>query len=84
MEGPLNLPERYLEEIKNLLGTEYEDWLSAMEEPAVTGLHTNDLKTDPKGGSHGSAADSLRRTAASFQSIRSIRRVSIIYRSLPR
>ena len=48
MEGPLNLPERYLEEMKNLLGAEYEDWLSAMEQPAVTGLRTNDLKTDPK------------------------------------
>ena len=47
MEEPLNLPEDYLKEMKKLLGTEYDDWLSAMEEPPVTGLRTNDLKTDP-------------------------------------
>ena len=47
MEVPLNLPEQYLKEMKDLLGTEYDDWRSAMEEPAVTGLRTNDRKTDP-------------------------------------
>ena len=47
MEVPLNLPEQYLKKMKDLLGTEYDDWRSAMEEPAVTGLRTNDLKTDP-------------------------------------
>ena len=48
MEVPLNLPEQYLQEMKVLLGAEYDDWLSAMEETAVTGLRTNDLKTDPE------------------------------------
>ncbi len=47
MEVPLNLPEQYLKKMKDLLGTEYDDWRSSMEEPAVTGLRTNDLKTDP-------------------------------------
>lgn len=47
MEEPLNLPEEYLKEMQSLLGDEYDNWLSAMEEPAVTGLRTNDLKTSP-------------------------------------
>ena len=45
MEDALNLPEQYLKEMQNLLGAEYDGWLRAMEEPAVTGLRTNDLKT---------------------------------------
>ena len=39
-----NLPKQFLDEMKNILGSEYEDFLKSYDEPKTTGLRLNTMK----------------------------------------
>ncbi|MBQ7333232.1 MAG: methyltransferase domain-containing protein [Clostridia bacterium] len=41
------LPQKFTERMKSLLGEEYQEFLKAMEEPAVRGLRVNLIKSTP-------------------------------------
>lgn len=47
MDGKL-LPEEFLNEMKALLGSEYEDYLASLKEPWRPGLRVNTLKAEPE------------------------------------
>lgn len=40
----MKLPEEFLENMKNLLGAEYDHWLAAMDNPPSAGLRINTMK----------------------------------------
>ena len=42
----MNLPQRFLDEMKTLLGEEYEAWLASYEQMPHQGLRINRMKTD--------------------------------------
>lgn len=42
------LPEKYLEEMKKLLGSRYEDYIDSLGNPAHNGLRANTLKITPE------------------------------------
>ena len=42
------LPEAFLADMRQLLGDEYEHYLTSMEERAMSGLRVNTLKTSPE------------------------------------
>ncbi len=39
-----NLPQQFLDEMKNILGDEYDDFLNSYDEPKTTGLRLNTMK----------------------------------------
>ena len=41
-----NLPHQFLDEMKNILGNEFNDFLKSYEEPKTTGLRLNTMKMD--------------------------------------
>ena len=41
-----NLPQQFLDEMKNILGSEFDDFLKSYEEPKTTGLRVNTMKMD--------------------------------------
>lgn len=43
----LDLPEEFLKDMKELLGSEYNDYLSVLKDRPYSGLRVNTLKTDP-------------------------------------
>jgi NOL1/NOP2/sun family putative RNA methylase len=47
MRKEMNLPENYLENMKELLGDEYEAWREAMDQPSRQGLRINTTKITP-------------------------------------
>ena len=55
----LKLPEEFLLNMKELLGGEYDAFLSAMAERPMSGLRVNTLKAEPGSISRYSVSDSL-------------------------
>ena len=39
-----NLPQQFLDEMKEILGDEFDDFLKSYDEPKTTGLRINTLK----------------------------------------
>ncbi|KPI55636.1 hypothetical protein KW94_02795 [Clostridioides difficile] len=47
-----NLPEEFLEDIREILQDEYDDFIKSYDEDKTTGLRINTLKIDKKIATH--------------------------------
>lgn len=45
----MNLPQKYLDTMKEMLGDEFEDFISSFEQERLFGLRVNTLKITPRG-----------------------------------
>lgn len=57
----MRLPDTFLEQMKSLLGEEYDAWLESYERPSFAGLRINSMKTNPETWEQTQSPFSLRR-----------------------